>query len=305
MPVPGFQEMFVPFLQVLADGQPHPGQEVRQAIISHFSLSPEVCEEVLPSGRQTRLNNRIGWARTHLKNAGLIHYIRRGVHQITERGKEYLEKHPDGITRKMLDDFPEHREWLSSSGDVTTNDQDSLSDAKDQQTPEEQIEQLVKTLNSQLAKDLLDKVSEMDPFQFEQVVIDLLFAMGYGGSRKEAASVTKKSNDEGIDGVINEDRLGLDVIYVQAKRWQGNVGRKEIQAFVGALAGKQATKGVFITTSDFVSGAIDYADAVAQKVILISGKRLSQLMVEYGIGVSIADTIQLKKIDHDYFNEEG
>lgn len=303
MQVPGFQEMFVPFLQFLSDGQPHHGKDVRNAIISHFKLSPEVCEQVLPSGRQTRLNNRIGWARTHLKNAGLIDYVSRGVHQITPRGQEFLGQHPEGITRKMLDEFPEHRDWLGSNTETPESADSATSQDDDQQTPEEQIERLVKYLNSQLAKDVLEKVSEIDPFQFEQVVIDLLFAMGYGGSRKEAAAVTKKSNDEGIDGVINEDRLGLDVIYVQAKRWQGNIGRKEIQAFVGALAGKQASKGVFITTSDFVPSAIEYANAVSQKVILINGKRLTQLMVEYGIGVSVSDVIQLKKIDNDYYLE--
>lgn len=295
--------MFVPFLQSLSDGQPHQIQDTIEAIADHFQLPPEIREELLPSGRQKRLNNRVGWARTHLKNAGLIEYVGRGVQRITAQGRDYLEKHPNGITLQMLDEIPNHRDWLhGGSDDGTANEQsDTVEDS--QFTPEEEIERLIKYLDRQLADEVLDHLREMNPYQFEQVVIDLLFAMGYGGSRKEAASVTKKSNDEGIDGVINEDRLGLDVIYVQAKRYQANIGRKEIQAFVGALAGKQANKGVFITTSDFVSTATDYAKAVAQKVVLIDGKKLAQLMVEHNVGVSVAQTYTMKKIDSDYFDE--
>ena len=170
-------------------------------------------------------------------------------------------------------------------------------------TPEERIEQAQQILNDTLASELLESLLQMDPFRFEQVVVDLLFAMGYGGSREQAAQVTKKSNDEGIDGVINEDRLGLDVIYVQAKRWLNVVGRKEIQSFVGALAGKQANKGVFITTSSFAQTALDYAESVAQKVILIDGERLAKFMIEYNIGVSDYRSFNIKKLDTDYFEE--
>jgi restriction system protein len=171
-------------------------------------------------------------------------------------------------------------------------------------TPEETIDRALNTITTSLRSELMAQLREIDPYRFEQVVLDVLFAMGYGGSRQEAAQVTRKSNDEGIDGVINEDRLGLDVIYVQAKRWQNTVGRKEIQSFVGALAGKQASKGVFITTSDFNQNAVEYAGMLSQKVILIDGKRLADLMIEYQIGVSAIRTITLKRIDSDYFEGE-
>ena len=170
-------------------------------------------------------------------------------------------------------------------------------------TPTDQIEQAELKLRAQLASDLLDLMSRMDPYRFEQLVVDLLFAMGYGGSRAEAAQVTQKSNDGGIDGIISEDRLGLDVIYVQAKRWQSTVGREPIQSFVGALAGKHANKGVFITTSDFHKNAIDYARGVTHKIILINGQRLAELMIEHGVGVSTVRTIAIKRVDSDYFED--
>jgi restriction system protein len=181
--------------------------------------------------------------------------------------------------------------------------QDDSSASSSDGTPEEVIDAAIDAVESNLQSELLEQLATVDPYRFEQVVIDLLFAMGYGGSREEAAKVTRKSNDEGIDGIINEDRLGLDVIYVQAKRWQGNVGRKDIQSFVGALAGQQANKGVFITTSDFSKSALGYANTVSQKVILINGARLADLMIEHDIGVAIVRTIALKRLDLDYFEE--
>ena len=190
-----------------------------------------------------------------------------------------------------------------STKNATKTKTDDSKTTPESQTPEERIADLTGSLNDQLATELLTVVGNMDPYKFEQLVVDLLFAMGYGGSREEAAKVTKASNDEGIDGIINEDRLGLDVIYIQAKRWKNDIGRKEIQAFVGALAGQQASKGVFITTSRFRSTAVEYAKTVIQKVILIDGDRLGELMIEYDIGVSHQETFVLKKIDTDYFEE--
>ena len=255
MAVPDFQSMFVPFLKQLADGKTHHVKDVINSIAEHFHLSKEDREELLPSGKQRRLNNRVGWARTHLKFALLIEYVSRGVFKITDRGQELLATNPARLSLRDLDEkYIEHAEWFRKKRPKKQND----GEVKDDETPEEQIARLTSELNERLADDLLDTVGSMDPFQFEQLVVDLLFAMGYGGSREEAR-VTKRSNDEGIDGIINEDRLGLDVIYVQAKRWKNDIGRKEIQAFVGALAGQQATKGVFITTSQFRDKAIEYA----------------------------------------------
>ncbi|WP_147871344.1 restriction endonuclease [Stieleria maiorica] len=302
MAVPDFQSMFVPFLSVLSDGEEHAIKQVTEAIADEMDLTRQDREEMLSSGSQRRLANRVGWARTHLKHAKLIEYTGRGVMKITQRGLDSLSSHPNGLTLKDLDQFAEHYEWhhkkRPSSPASTDGDQRGSTS-----TPEEQIASLTTELNAKLADDILAQVREMDPYKFEQLVIDLLFAMGYGGSRAEAAKVTKASNDEGIDGIISEDRLGLDMIYVQAKRWKDSVGRKEIQAFVGALAGKQASKGVFITTSSFRNTAIEYAEAVTQKVVLIDGERLGELMIEYDIGVSRDQAFVLKKIDSDYFED--
>jgi restriction system protein len=299
MPVPDFQSMMLPFLQFAIDGNERELSEVTEHIAQHFNLTPADREESVPSGNQTRLGNRVGWCRTHLKQAGLIEYVRRGVFRITERGKQVLAQQPDALSLKFLDQFPEHRDWFHREK------LEEVSQASvEVQTPEERMEELADDLKQKLAADIIDRLKAMNPFRFERVVLDLLVAMGYGGSRKEAAQVGKGSNDGGVDGLINEDRLGLDRIYVQAKRWQQTVGRPEIQNFVGALAGQHATKGIFITTSDFSSGANDFAKSVPQRVILIDGQRLAELMIEHNIGVSRAFTHEIKRVDSDYFEEE-
>ncbi|TWT52000.1 restriction endonuclease [Allorhodopirellula solitaria] len=303
MAVPDFQSMFVPFLNAISDGQEHAIKDVANTIADQMELSQEDREEVLPSGSQRRLANRVGWARTHLKHAQLIEYTGRGVMKITPQGQEALAGKPAALTLKDLDQFPEHFSWHHKKAPDKPNSSSDVATDSDTLTPEERIANLTAELNSQLAEELLSQVRSMDPYKFEQLVVDLLFAMGYGGSRAEAANVTKASNDEGIDGIISHDRLGLDMIYIQAKRWQENIGRKEIQAFVGALAGKQASKGVFITTSSFRRTAVEYAEAVTQKVVLIDGERLGALMIEYDIAVSRSQTFTLKKIDTDYFDE--
>lgn len=301
MAVPGFQDMFLPYLQCLGDGEPHTNAQITEFVIKALQISEEDQDEMLPSGQSTRVANRVGWTRTHLNKAGLIERVDWGVYRILDAGKQLVASPPAKLDLKFLDTIPQHKAWFHAPKKTKLEDQ---SDREiESQPPNERIEEAFTELNSSLSSDLLVQVSKMDPFKFEQVVIDLLFAMGYGGSREEAAQVTKKSNDEGIDGIINEDRLGLDVIYVQAKRWQHNIGRKEIQSFVGALAGKQANKGVFITTSEFAQTAIDYASSVSQKVILINGTRLADLMIEHNIGVSTVRAIELKRLDSDYFEE--
>ncbi len=301
MAVPGFQEMFLPFLQFLSDREVHHMREVKKALENYFELSEEDKQEMIPSGQSTRLANRAGWARTHLNKAGLVEQVTRGNYRISEEGMNLLQAPPPNLNLKFLDTIPRHKAWFHAP--KKQKPLITIANEAEFQPPNERIEEAFEELNDSLANSLLDVMAEMDPFRFEKLVVDLLFAMGYGGSREEAAHVTKKSNDEGIDGVINEDRLGLDVIYVQAKRWQNTVGRKEIQSFVGALAGKQANKGVFITTSTFANTAIDYAKAVTQKIILIDGARLADLMIEHSIGVSTIRNIAIKRIDTDYFED--
>lgn len=305
MAVPGFQEMFFPFLKCLSDGQPKHTSVLQKGIEDDLQISEEDRQEMIPSGQSSKVANRVGWTRTHLNKAGLIEQVSRGYYRITAEGRAVLESPPLKLDLKFLDTIPRHREWFHSPKEGLPKPiiEDKGKDTDAGIPPNERIEEAFEELNESLASSLLEAMLAMEPFRFEKLVIDLLFAMGYGGSREEAARVTQKSNDEGIDGVINEDRLGLDVIYVQAKRWKNPVGRPEIQSFVGALAGKQAHKGVFITTSSFGQGAIDYAAAVPQKVILIDGARLAVLMIEHGIGVSTIRTITLKRIDSDYFEE--
>jgi restriction system protein len=230
-----------------------------------------------------------------------------GTLRITEQGRKFLATNPSELRRKDFAQFPE---WVSFYEEIKKNRRergDAIapgdSDESPDETPEERIESAFTELTATLVTELLSRLAKIDPFRFEQVVLDLLVKMGYGGSFKEAAAVTQKTGDEGIDGVINQDRLGLDVIYVQAKRWKANVGRQEIQGFVGALAGKKASKGVFITTSSFNDNATAYASGLHQKVILIDGPRLAELMIEHGIGVDEQQAYRVKKLDSDYFDE--
>jgi restriction system protein len=277
-----------------------------------IGLTEEQRDATLPSGNQTYLHNRVGWAAWYMQQAGLVEKVRRGYWRITEEGRRLLATKPVAVNNSTLAQYPQFVERMrrkpdgNEEADATGGRIEAApteSAEPNEITPDEQIEQAYAQLNRTLASDLRDQMARMDPFRFEQLVVDLLFAMGYGGSREEAASVTRKTNDEGIDGIINEDRLGLDVIYIQAKRWQSTVGRIELQNFVGALAGKQAHKGIFITTSGFNQNAVTYARAVPQKVILIDGPRLAELMIEHNIGVSTVRTLALKRIDTDYFEQ--
>lgn len=315
MTIPNYQELMLPLLRVLAAaGEDIHLKECTRRVADALNLSEEDRARMLPSGVQTYIHNRVGWAGSYMKQAGLVEKARRGYWAISDAGRKLLSTNPPTIDNKVLATYPSFTDWLQKSREgasagATPADSEAggqmefLQPPADQQTPTEQIEQAHQRLNQTLASELLELMAKMDPYKFEQLVVDLLFAMGYGGSRAEAAQVTKKSGDEGIDGIISEDRLGLDVIYVQAKRWQGTVGRVEIQNFVGALVGKHATKGVFITTSDFHSNATEYARGVHHKVILIGGQRLAELMIEYGVGVSTVRTIAIKRVDSDYFEE--
>lgn len=304
MQLPSYQEVMLPLLTVLglAKGELHQKQ-CTEAVSDMLKLTEEQRQASLPSGAQTIIHNRVGWAGWYMQQAGLVEKPKRAHLRITDAGLKLLATKPASIDNKLLATaYPSFKEKIFKSSAASESQQSDLI-ALSEQTPTDQIEDGHKKLVLTLASDLLDYMLKMDPYRFEQLVVDVLFAMGYGGSRAEAALVTQKSNDEGIDGVINEDRLGLDVIYVQAKRWQSNVGRKEIQSFVGALAGKHANKGVFITTSAFLSNAVDYAKSVQHKIVLIDGRRLAELMIEYNVGVSTVRNIAIKRVDSDYFEE--
>ena len=306
MPIPTYDQLLRPLLENAANAD-ITRRSATEAMISGFKLSSEEAERRLPSGGATYIRNRVGWAMSFLTKGGLIAKVAPKTYRATEAGKEFLSNHPQTILVSDLEAIPGWEEAWNTKAKKREREAAALagvaSDAETTATPHERIEAAFSELRETLISDLLSQLSKTDPFRFEQVVLDLLVAMGYGGSRKEAAAVTQKTGDEGIDGVINEDRLGLDVIYIQAKRWKANVGRPEIQNFVGALAGKKANKGIFITTSSFHDNASEYAAGLHNKVILIDGRRLAELMIEHGIGVSEEHTYDVKKIDSDYFDE--
>jgi len=304
MTIPSYQELMLPLLRVLGSATVDLHQKDCTRLISdQLQLSEEQRQAWLPSRMQTYVHNRTGWAGWYMQQAGLVEKPKKGYMRITEEGRKLLARNPASIDNKLLATYSSFQDRVLKPTGDEAGETSEAAVIPSVQTPTDQIEEAHQKLNQSLASDLRDLMAKMDPFKFEQLVIDLLFAMGYGGSRAEAALVTQKSNDEGIDGIINEDRLGLDVIYVQAKRWQSTVGRVEIQNFVGALVGKHATKGVFITTSDFHKNAVEYAKGVHHKVILIGGLRLAELMIEYNVGVSTVRTIAIKRVDSDYFEE--
>jgi restriction system protein len=304
MPIPTYDELLRPLLD-LAANEDITRQSATEAMTKTFQLSPQEAAQRLPSGQTTSIRNRTGWAMTYLTKGGLIAKVSPRTYRITDRGRQFLTKYPAAIAVSDLETIPGFEEaWNTRAGRREAAGLVSgESPAEMTSTPNERIEAAFFELREALISDLLSQLGKVDPFRFEQVVLDLLVKMGYGGSRKEAAAVTQKTGDEGIDGVINEDRLGLDVIYIQAKRWKHNVGRPEIQSFVGALAGKKANKGIFITTSAFHDNASDYATGLHQKVILIDGRRLAELMIEHNIGVAEEHAYRVKKIDTDYFEE--
>ena len=303
MPIPDFQTIMLPFLKSLEDGQEHQMREIIEVVAGEFNLTDEDRKALLPSGQQYTFDSRVGWARTYLKKAGLIDSPVRGYFKITDRGRQVLMDSPPKITVNYLRQFKEFEEWRSAPK-IDKGEQQEKEPTKENLTPEELIESAYKELREDLASELLKKVKSCSPSFFERLVVDLLLAMGYGGSRKDAGMAIGRSGDEGIDGIIKGDKLGLDVVYIQAKRWENPVSRPEIQKFAGALMGKKAKKGIFITTSSFSKDAGEYADKIESKIVLIDGETLAQLMIDHDIGVSNYMTYTLKKIDNDYFAEE-
>lgn len=306
MAIPDYQTCMLPFLRFLGDSKEHSLRDAEESLGEYFDLSAAERAELLPSGQQGIFKNRIGWARTYLKKAGLVEAPKRGVFRITDRGLKILTTNPGRIDGKFLEQFPEFMDFRDMS--KTTNGIKLVSEPAVAwpvvtATPEEAIELAYQGLRDQLAQELLSVVLSCSPTFFEQLVVDLLVKMGYGGSRRDAGERIGQTGDGGIDGIIKEDRLGLDAIYLQAKRWQGSVGRPEIQKFVGALQGQRARKGVFITTSSYTADAIDYASRIDTKVVLIDGKTLSALMIDFDVGVSASASYVVKRIDSDYFEQ--
>jgi restriction system protein len=302
MAIPDFQSIMLPLLKLLGDQKERTNQQIAQELSKEFNLTPEEVKVLLPSGNQQIFVNRISWAKSFLKQALLIASPQKGIYQITSRGLEILEKKPERIDVKYLcqfHEFPHFRRKRNLQQETQSNE-----DSQDDKTPEEYIEYGYQRVLEELSTSLLEKIKECPPKFFEKLVIDLLLAMGYGGSRQEAGKIVGASGDAGVDGIINEDKLGLDSIYIQAKRWDTNVGRPEIQRFAGALQGKRARKGVFITTSSFTKDASDYVSMIDSKIILIDGEYLSKLMIEHNIGVAKIGSYELKKIDSDYFIDE-
>lgn len=302
MPIPDFQSVMRPVLVTVQNGAPLPLNELRERIADQFQLAEDERKERLPSGNQTVINNRVGWARTYLNKAGLLTIPAKGMVQITPRGLDALSNGPERITVSWLKQFPEFADFHTAKPQAT-GIHVVLDVATSETTPDEQLAEAHQALVQSLADELLVQVRAATPSFFEQVVVDLMLAMGYGGSRKEAGKATQLTNDGGIDGIIKEDKLGLDVIYLQAKRWNNTVHRPEIDKFIGALTRQRARKGVFITTSDFSMGARDAALGLDIKVVLIDGVELARLMVEHNLGVSIKHVYEVKQLDSDYFVE--
>jgi restriction system protein len=290
----------LPLLRCFADGKEHSIQDLVNTLAREFSLSPEELRELLPSGKQTVFYSRVGWAKTYLAKAKLIDKVRRSHYVMTSRGREVLNENPPEIKNEFLAQFPEFTEFRRREAQKEAQSEKEI--YREEKTPEEVLEEAYAELRENLAQELLDIVRQSTPAFFERLVVELLVRMGYGGSHREAARAVGQVGDEGIDGIIDQDRLGLDTIYIQAKKWDQCVGRPEIQKFVGALAGKRAKKGVFITTSSFSQEAVRYVSTIEAKIVLIDGKRLAELMIDYGVGVTTVTTYQLKRVDSDYFN---
>ncbi|MBI3741701.1 MAG: restriction endonuclease [Chloroflexi bacterium] len=300
MPIPDYESLMLPLLKLLSDKKEHEATQVNELLTTEFNLSDEEKSARLPSGAKPVIYSRVHWAKTYLKSAGLLESTGWGRYQITERGLDVLAKNPTGIDNKYLSQFPEFIEFKKRSKKIDSKDEIEESSL---QTPDELLETSYQNLRTGLAEDLLERIRSSSPKFFEQLVVDVLVSMGYGGS-KEDASAVGRSGDGGIDGIIKEDKLVLDAVYIQAKRWDAPVGRPIVQNFVGSLEGYRATKGVLITTSRFAQSAFDYVKSISKKIVLIDGEQLAQFMIDHDVGVTELATYRIKKVDPDYFGEE-
>ncbi|MEX0754142.1 MAG: restriction endonuclease [Actinomycetota bacterium] len=306
MPIPDYQSIMLPLLRSTDDGREHNVGDLVDALAVHFAVTREEERELLPSGKQPVFANRIGWARTYLKKAGLLESPRRGAVRITGEGRSALANAPDRIDNAYLRRYPAFREWAgyTSPNQAASTVEPVLATGLDELTPEELLEVGYRRFHDSLARDLLDRVKQSPPDFFERLVVDLLVAMGYGGSSADAGRAIGGSGDEGIDGIIKEDRLGLDAIYIQAKRWGGTVGRPEVQRFAGSLDGQGSHKGVMITTSTFSPEARQYVTKIQKTIVLIDGQELADHMIDFGVGVDRTRSYEVKEIDLSYFEAE-
>jgi restriction system protein len=310
MPVPEFQSFLLPMLKLAGDGNEHSISEAIEKLADHFRLSEADRDEPLPSGKQRKLDNRVNWARTYLKKALLLSSTGKSRFRITERGMDVLRTTPPAITVKFLKQFPEFLAFYSAPNDKDSKTNGAILTSqeiieKTSQTPQEILDTTYQSLRQTLAEEILERIKQNPPKFFESLVVDLLVAMGYGGSRKDAGQAIGQTGDGGIDGIIKEDKLGLDAIYLQAKRWEEVVGRPFVQGFAGALMGRKARKGILLTTSKFSPQAREYAANIENlKIILIDGEQLAQLMIDHDVGVTEESRYVVKKVDSDYFGDE-
>lgn len=302
MPIPDYQTVMLPFLTMLSDGVAHHIRDVGKRLASDFKLTDQELVERIPSGQSTIFDNRVGWARTYLKKAGLIEPVARGHYRISSRGEGVLKSKPSKIDVALLRQFPEFLDFQKPRIEGRASEI-KATEQLESETPSEVLETAYQRLRRALADELLQTIRTSTPAFFERLVVDVLVAMGYGGSRKDAGKAVGRTGDDGIDGTIKEDRLGLDVVYIQAKRWAAVVGRPEVQSFAGSLEGHRARKGVFITTSDFSKDAREYVTRIEKKIVLIDGELLAQLMIDYVVGVKEVATYVVKELDRDYFDE--
>ena len=301
MAIPDYQTIILPLLKFYSDNQEHSFRDAVEEMAKEFKLTDQERKELLPSGQQEIFDNRVGWARTYMKKACLIDPTRRGHNKITQRGLDVIKQKPQKINVDFLQQFSEFKSFLDLRHNKPDEEQEPEINNK---TPEESLENAYQKIRNDLTTELLKSLKSCSPNFFERLVIDVIVKMGYGGTRQDAGKAIGKSGDGGIDGIIKEDKLGLDTIYIQAKRWENTVGRPEIQKFVGALTGQRAKKGLFITTSDFSKDSLDYVSRIDTKIVLIDGETLAQLMIDHNVGVSTIASYELKKIDSDYFSEE-
>jgi len=304
MAIPDFQTLMRPLLELHGDGEEHLNRDLVNSLADQFSLTEEERREMLPSGRAKMFDNRVGWAKTYISTAGLIEAPRRAVSVITGKGKQALIDYPNAINLRVLAKLNGTKSAREKKRDVELGMEPPRGvDVESNETPEEAFENAYLKLRSDVEREIIAKILANPPDFLERVIIDLVVKMGYGGNRKDAGEAIGRSGDEGIDGIIKEDPLGLDIIYLQAKRYEGTVGRPDVQKFAGALQGQRAKKGIFITTSTYSREAKDFASKIDTKIILIDGPMLAKLMFDHGVGVSVNTVYEVKKIDTDYFDE--
>lgn len=302
MAIPDYQTIMLPLLKFAGDNEEHSLQEAVENLVDYFELTDEELRELLPSGQQAIFRNRVGWARSYMKQAILLESTRRGYIRITPRGLDVIRQNPSKITVKFLDQFEEFCEFRKRRRIKPREEREP--EEQEQRTPEEILETVYENLRNELADDILQQISKSTSRFFERIVVEVIVKMGYGGSLRDAGKAIGRSGDEGIDGIIKEDKLGLDIIYIQAKRWENTVGRPDIHRFAGALHGKHARKGIFITTSNFSKEALEYVTNIDSKIILIDGEQLARYMIDLNVGVSQVSIYEVKRIDLDYFIDE-